>query len=758
MATIQDVAKLAGVSVTTVSNVINNPNKVSEAKYTKVLNAIKELNYTPNIYATNLRTNKNNILCIIIPEMTPFFAQYTEELISSIPDSLCIVEITHYEPEVEAEIIKRVIAMGVSGLFLYSCEIERIKDLLYYLNQNHIPLLLIQNSIDDPNFTSICLDNEKLAYYAAKKAIAHYLMINENMSVDDFLIVTGSSTIFEADCAEGFKSAFNYSNKPKHISVRLTPELACLDFQKAVLEGKISPPPKYILISSEGIATGIKKAISYLYNELDIKIFTTSGDKWTIVDSQNTFYSSAKVLELAKKSAQIMSRYLKNPVFFEPTFIKIPIDKSKNEYRYTSTFPSTTRSNKTIRLLLYYRPWADSIKQLLPIFERQYNISIELVWVPTSIEDISIISHIPENHSSDIDIFVIPYYSMEQFASEDYLYPLSSLIADDSLSNYSESIRKLSYINDNKIYALPLSFNSQMLFYRKDIFERNDILHQFYREYGIELSPPKTWTDFTIISKFFTKSFNSSSPVKYGTILGMSRKSPLSDEFLPRQWAYHGRLFDEYTSKPNLTSQQNLKALTNIYDTYKYTPGSFYYNNDINDFELLQNNEIAMLNTFSTYIPSFQRGKSIEAGAIGCVNIPGGKPVIAGWLLGINRYSTSVQESFDFISWLTNKKNIEQNAFLGLFNPDDDLLNSVHCSRVFPWTTSFLNGVARAGTREKMCTKEGKIISPRIILGFLHNELTKSLLTNQSPDVALERINNILLDVYDGKISLPFSV
>lgn len=77
MATINDVAKLAGVSRGTVSNVINNI-KVREKSYIAVKKAIEELGYVPNQYARALKTNRTNTIAFILPTIwNPFFAELT---------------------------------------------------------------------------------------------------------------------------------------------------------------------------------------------------------------------------------------------------------------------------------------------------------------------------------------------------------------------------------------------------------------------------------------------------------------------------------------------------------------------------------------------------------------------------------------------------------------------------------------------------------------------------------------------------------
>lgn len=76
MVTRDDVAKLAGVSPTTVSHVLNNTRFVSEELREKVINAVVELKYTPNLIARSLTTKKSNQVALIVNDITnPFYGE-----------------------------------------------------------------------------------------------------------------------------------------------------------------------------------------------------------------------------------------------------------------------------------------------------------------------------------------------------------------------------------------------------------------------------------------------------------------------------------------------------------------------------------------------------------------------------------------------------------------------------------------------------------------------------------------------------------
>jgi LacI family transcriptional regulator len=82
---IVDVARASGVSITTVSRVINKIGSVKEASRAKVMQAVKELKFQPSVFAQRLATGKSNVVALVIPRYEGvFYSFYALELIRGV--------------------------------------------------------------------------------------------------------------------------------------------------------------------------------------------------------------------------------------------------------------------------------------------------------------------------------------------------------------------------------------------------------------------------------------------------------------------------------------------------------------------------------------------------------------------------------------------------------------------------------------------------------------------------------------------------
>jgi LacI family transcriptional regulator len=167
LATIKDVAKLAGVSISTVSYALNASEKVSETTREKVILAAKELNYVPNNFAKGLKRTSNNLIAVLVHEM---FGPFYDNLIKGIQDTASLVG---YDLVVFIEngmgrntsvsFLKQNIVKGVIIMTSHIKD-EDIKDIA----SHGMPTVILDRKFNAENVSNVLIDNEKGAYLAMK--------------------------------------------------------------------------------------------------------------------------------------------------------------------------------------------------------------------------------------------------------------------------------------------------------------------------------------------------------------------------------------------------------------------------------------------------------------------------------------------------------------------------------------------------------------------------------------------------------------
>lgn len=172
MATIYQVSELAGVSLATVSRVMNNNARVSEATRNKVLDAMAQLGYRPNSIAQSLASNRSNSVGILVSELHgPFYG----EMLSGIENECraagkhVIIAAGHSEAESEKDGIEFLISRNCDALILH---VEAVSDdYLTKLAGGKLPIVLINRYIAKLADNCISLDNELGGYLATQQLL-----------------------------------------------------------------------------------------------------------------------------------------------------------------------------------------------------------------------------------------------------------------------------------------------------------------------------------------------------------------------------------------------------------------------------------------------------------------------------------------------------------------------------------------------------------------------------------------------------------
>jgi LacI family transcriptional regulator len=172
MATIYEVSKLAGVSLATVSRVINKNSRVSDKTRQKVEQAMKELGYRPNSIAQSLASNSTNSVGILVSEL---HGSFFGEMMAGIEAELraagkhVIITTGHSEEEKEKDGIEFLISRNCDAIILH---VEAVTDdYLINLSKGKIPVYLISRLVDDLKQSCISLDNELGGYLATQAVI-----------------------------------------------------------------------------------------------------------------------------------------------------------------------------------------------------------------------------------------------------------------------------------------------------------------------------------------------------------------------------------------------------------------------------------------------------------------------------------------------------------------------------------------------------------------------------------------------------------
>ncbi|WP_026174125.1 substrate-binding domain-containing protein [Effusibacillus pohliae] len=167
--TIYDVARAAGVSMATVSRVLNGTAVVKEETKKKVLDAIRELGYRPNAVARGLASKKTKTIGIIVPDVSaPFVAEMVRgmEDIATMYDYQIILSNSDAQTEREIDLIGTMWEKQVDGILFMGDHLTA--ELLKAFEQAQLPVVLCATVDPEKRIPSVNIDNRQAAYDATR--------------------------------------------------------------------------------------------------------------------------------------------------------------------------------------------------------------------------------------------------------------------------------------------------------------------------------------------------------------------------------------------------------------------------------------------------------------------------------------------------------------------------------------------------------------------------------------------------------------
>lgn len=681
MATIKEVAKLAGVSIGTVSNVFNGKTE-NEQLINRVEKAMEELSYHPDSNARSLKNTKSLLIGVIVPnivqsEYSEFFKEVEVSL--SAKGYSILLKFSQNNYLVEKKCILRCIEQGVDGVILYSMT---RKNSNFSKVQAKAPLVLISRR----NFPDYVGDRIVIDYSVAFEKALHRI---HNQGLKNVGLIMEYDLLDDGILLDIYSKYFNRIDLVKIVDCNK--ERGFQTFFEMYL---FHPEIECVIAGSYLIAQGIKKAMDILKVK-NVSIIVIKESNW--IEDEGEYEGQISIFpnKIAKQAVKQLFDAIENPAIHEPITSVISA-----EYNKTSSIKhGITKTKKELHFAMFDSPSSWSLKMLANVYEDKSGCKLSFdLFSYSDLEQL--LYKGSTNKEEHYDGFMMDITWLEGLIESGYVLNLDHLRESNQqyFNGFIDGVLEGYGMYVESLYAFPFVSGAQLLFYQKDLFADPNNKRKFKRLYKKELEAPKTWAEFNIVAEFFTKSINSFSPVKYGASLVEGENVFTTISFLNHLWSYGSAVFNE-NGNVVINNSNSEVALKNFVNSYKYTSpkAAKSWNEVVREFEsgeyamtVLYDSDAADINNYT---------KSRVAGNIGFSLIPGGTPVLGGWSLGVNRYSKNIKETEEFLMWACGNQNAIPLSILGGSTLRKEFYIKADLQNLQPWKSIILKSYEQSRKR-----------------------------------------------------------
>ncbi|SEM57343.1 LacI family DNA-binding transcriptional regulator [Paenibacillus sp. OV219] len=255
VATIKDVARIAGVAVSTVSYALNNSPKISEETRKKVVRAAESLNYRPSNAARNLKKQKSETIGLFLYSLGgPFYSQLIEgiqEVVASYNYNLIVCSTFGGENSSAHRFLRE---KFVDGAIIMGTPIS--DSLILQVAGKDFPIVVLDRELNSDYVRSVLIDDEQGAY----DAVTHLIKLGRRKI--EFL----SGPLFTIDNInryEGYKRAMDEHNLPFSPEILMQgncTETSGYQAMKLMLAG--SQMPDAVFAANDEMAIGAIRALN----------------------------------------------------------------------------------------------------------------------------------------------------------------------------------------------------------------------------------------------------------------------------------------------------------------------------------------------------------------------------------------------------------------------------------------------------------------------------------------------------------------
>jgi DNA-binding LacI/PurR family transcriptional regulator len=312
MASMNEVAKRAGVSVATVSRVLNNSNNVNDVTRTKILKAIKDLNYQPNRVAKRLRSKSvsSNLIGVLIPDIqNPFYVDVLRGIEDVASSNNYAIIMCNFGQDQERERMYLEILQSESIDGLIAAPASEDDPQLKKMLSNGLPVVCVDRGLKDTDVDVVLVNNFDGAY----KAVDHLV----KQGYRRIAYISGLLTIPSSRLRErGYKEALQdngieidqelirYGDSKHESGVRLCEELL-----------NMANPPDAVFTGNNLITLGALETIHRRGIKIPSEIAIVGFDDMYWSNSLNPPLTAVRqpAYEIGKRAGELLIQRIENP-------------------------------------------------------------------------------------------------------------------------------------------------------------------------------------------------------------------------------------------------------------------------------------------------------------------------------------------------------------------------------------------------------------------------------------------------------------
>jgi len=319
--TMRDVARLAGVSTSTVSAVINNTVAVSPRRKSRVLDAMAALDYQPDAIARSLKTGKSNAIGIIVPDITnafyPEVIRGAEEAAQAAGYSVLLCD-SNEASAVEERHLSALFSRRVDGVLLACCANSRAHELIA---RRHVPVVFIDRLPPSTAVNTVCSDNVR----AGQSAAEHLISLGHKR----IGMLAGHLDLSpHHDRLEGFRKAMQEAHLPILDEYLISGNVQVEDgVQAGHLLLDLAVPPTAIMASNNKLLLGVLQAVDERKMSIpqDLSVLGFDDYLWNNHFNPTLTAVAQHSHEIGKRAFELLLQLLLQPGDAVPSPIRVRI-------------------------------------------------------------------------------------------------------------------------------------------------------------------------------------------------------------------------------------------------------------------------------------------------------------------------------------------------------------------------------------------------------------------------------------------------